>query len=187
MQELPVSFIDVHQEDFSGVQAKLETSFLGQKTIYWLKNCIDLDEKKKKQLLTYLSGYSGPNIVGIFLSLDMPTPPNAQEIIIEPLIDQKTFTHIAQFLDKDTPIVSGQLLTRVYKQSETIPLDTLCLLMHYQKVLGGNTDYFISSWLEKIVTPEKSLFTLSTYFFAKKAQLFLSEWKKISQEYSEQF
>ena len=59
--------------------------------------------------------------------------------------------------------------------------------MHYAKVLGANTDYFISAWLEKIITPERSLFTLSTYFFAKKAQLFFAEWKNIFGQYSEQF
>ena len=187
MQELPILFIDVQDESFPSIQAQLETSFLGQKTIYWLKNCIELDEKKKKQLLPYLANYSGPNVIGIFLPLDIATPAQAQEVIIEPLIDQKTFTEIARFFDAQLPVSSSQLMMRVYKHSQTIPLDTVCLLMHYAKVLGANTDYFISSWLEKIITPEKSLFTLSTYFFAKKAQLFLTEWKNISSQYSEQF
>lgn len=187
MQELPILYIDVHNQDFNAIQAQLETSFLGQKTIYWLKNSHELDEKKRKQLLSYLTHYAGPNIVGIFLPLEAPILAGAQEVIIEPLIDQKTFIDIALFFGKEMHIASNPLMTRVYKQNQTIPLDTVCLLMHYAKVLGSNTDYFISTWLEKIISPQKSLFTLSTYFFAKKAQPFFVEWKKINAEYSEQF
>lgn len=185
--QIPVAYIDVAQEDFNNIQSKLETSFLGQASFYWLKSAVDIDEKKRKQLISYLSHYQGPNSVGVFVPLELSVPQDAVEIIVDPLIDQKTFVLFMKFLDANSNLTSSQLIVRVFKQNETIPLDTACLLMHYARVLGSNSDYFISSWLEKILTPEKSLFTLSTYFFAKKANLFFKEWARIHAEYSEQF
>jgi hypothetical protein len=38
-----------------------------------------------------------------------------------------------------------------------------------------------------IIAPKSSLFTLSTYFFAKDARLFFPLWVRISHEYSPQF
>lgn len=181
------SYIDVQQEDFNVIQAKLETSFLGQKTFYWLKSAIDIDEKKRKQLNAYLVQYQGPNVVGIFLALESQTASDAAEIIVDPLIDQKTFKQLVSYLGINATLATKQLMERVFKQNESIPLDTACLLMHYGKVLGSNSEFFISSWLEKILTPERSLFTLSTYFFAKKGQFFFKEWARIHAEYSEQF
>lgn len=179
--------MDVQAEDFNMIQAQLETTFLGQRTFYWLKSAVDLDEKKRKQLIAYLAQYQGPNIVGVFVALESQTSPEGVEIIVEPLIDQKTFTQLVTYLSVNSTLATRQLMDRVFKQNDMIPLDTACLLMSYGRVLGANSEYFISSWLEKILTPERSLFTLSTYFFAKKGQLFFKEWSRIRADYSEQF
>lgn len=189
LKTMPIISIDCVSEQWPTIQAQLETSFLGQRYIYWLGNISELDEKKKKQLIVYLGHYTGPNCVALFLPAELSIAnKQCEEIMVEPLIDQTSFIKLLTFFEKNGSVNIQSIVTRVYKENKTIPLDTACLLMHYLELLSANTtDYFISDWLSKIVTPEKSLFTLSAYLFSKKAKLFLQEWSKIGPDYSEQF
>src|SRR5581483_839665 len=92
--DIPLSYIDLSQEDFNSIQSKLETTFLGQKTFFWLKSIVELDEKKRKQIKLYLDQYQGPNTIAVFVPLEMQLVQDAAEIIIDPLIDKKTFAQL---------------------------------------------------------------------------------------------
>jgi len=63
---LMMQSIDVSQEDTATILAKLETTFLGMSSLYWLKNITDLDEKKRIYWLNYIGAYTGPNHVVFF-------------------------------------------------------------------------------------------------------------------------
>jgi hypothetical protein len=180
--------IDMLEEDQASILAKLQTSFLGQSIVYFLKNFDELGEKEKQHWFSLLQHYQGPNCIMVYVSdvLTKQQDPHAI-IILDPLIDQKNFLQLLHFFDAAFAINKKELVTFLFAQSPALPLDTACLLMHYIRVLGNSAAYFIKHWFSKIVIPEKSLFTLSTYFFAKQQKSFFQLWKEAHIDYSDQF
>jgi hypothetical protein len=181
------SSIELSADQESAIMSRLTTSFLGGRMIYSLQRFEGLDEKSKKMWLGFIEQYQGPHCLIIAVNGEVRKAHADQLIImLDDTIDQKSFIALLPSLASDL-VGKKELIAAVFKQSPMIPLDQACLLMHYMKVIGNNAGFFLNEWLHKIIIPERSLFSLSTFFFAKKAKLFLDQWRLLSGQYSEQF
>ena len=60
-------------------------------------------------------------------------------------------------------------------------------MMLYQSLVGRNMPLFFKQWYARLITPQKSLFTLSQYFFARQFQPFLKLWKSCEAEFPQEF
>src|SRR3990172_12564353 len=60
---LRMSTFDLTAFDEHELKAQLSTSFLGNRSIYWIGNINALDARKQKPLMQYLMNYHGPHIV----------------------------------------------------------------------------------------------------------------------------
>ncbi len=168
-------------ESESALKALLEISFLDTKTFYWLSEEIIT---KYPFLTKYLLTYKGPHTIGFFSS----KPPNINPIIQIPLqLDINSYQHLFAFM-YPTPAKKKETITqKVFDLYKTIPFSGAFLLMHYTQLIGNKSETFIQEWLPSIIQPEKSLFNLSGYFFAKKTSLFFEQWQLIESDYSELF
>lgn len=186
---LMVQAIDFVDETDAAIYAKLQTSFLGQKIVYLLQNLQELDDKKLRSWLGYLQLYQGPNTLICYVHADWPIQLNNEhlEVMVSDVVDQKITMQLMTVFGSGVSANSTAVLARLFKDHEAIPLDIACLFMHYALLLGSSADYFVQHWLHKIVLPEKSLFTLSSHFFAKKSQPFFKLWSKIGDDYSQVF
>jgi hypothetical protein len=183
--------INAAELDFALLRSSLETSFLGMNTSYWI-SLTDLDERKQRQIVTYLSSYQGPHT--LFITADEEQAAllgaNTQSctILIPPHLTAATFTHVAQYL-YPAHLLKGiaPFSAALFKRRLNIPIDTGCLLMHYATVLGTGLSDFMAHWVDKIVLADTSLFTLSQYFFARDTHRFFTLWRSIKDDYPEVF
>jgi hypothetical protein len=184
MCERRVITIDLQELEWSAVQAQLDMSFLGDANIYWIKNASDLNMQKRNALFAYLATYQGPHYVIVYVDV----APAAQEgiCVLPESVDRAAFVNIHTFL-YDNAFADQQFLDKVYARNDTIPLAAACLLMRYHEVLGRGQTAFCDTWLDLIIPPSKSLFTLSQYFFALQGATFLKEWEKVRDNYPEEF
>lgn len=185
--------IDLAEQQEDAVKAQLETSFLGMNRTYRLGGLHALSKPIMQQWLQYLSGYQGPNTVVFAVTREAAEPfkkesCNAISFVDIPAQIQKSFftglfTHFAR---QPSPL-EKRYIDQLYMRTEKIQLDTACLLIQYLQVLGSSAQEFFAGWIDKLVVPDKSLFLLSQYFFAKQSTHFLNMWTGIKDEYPEQF
>ena len=194
LQSIPahvIETIDLAHVDSAQAQSMLQTSFLGMRVCYWLQNINELDEKKQKFWLGYVQQYTGPHTL-IFYTNDqefvLPRSKNLVLIMVPESLDEKAGILLFQSLNqKGVTVQWAPLCARLFKKFDTLSLESACLLMYYIRLLGAHVDAFLDQWLNKILMPEQSLFTLSTYFFAKKNTLFFKQWSAIQHDYAEVF
>ena len=60
-------------------------------------------------------------------------------------------------------------------------------MMAYQATVGRKYQDFFADWLDKLIIPQKSFFTLSQYLFARRPQLFFEQWNACKGEYPPEF
>ncbi len=182
--------IDIAEQDFASVQSRLQTSFLGQSVVYWLKNSADLDEKTANKINTYVQSYTGPHTIVCFLSLKnkpMSTDMMATCDIDELKIDQNNFLSLLHFVQPSIDSKKVQPILKYFSTRRlTLSLDDVCLLAHYVSVSTVIGADFLE-WLDTILFPDKALFTLSQFFFAKNVQLFYAQWQQQEAHYAEPF
>ena len=65
---------------------KLQTSFLGQEFIYFIKDFYDLEVNLKNELYNYFLNYDGPNKIFIFDTIESnivrPTPNQSDPVFL---------------------------------------------------------------------------------------------------------
>lgn len=181
-KKVPLTTLD-SVEDSNALKASLEMSFLGTKILYWLSAQL---LETHPNLLSYLSAYKGPNTI-IFFSKKAPQTSNVTCIDISAEVAYATFLEIFIFFYPLQAKKHTNLIKKIFTSYPTISLDAAYLLMRYCMLIGSQSQNFITSWLPTILVPTKSLFTLSSYFFAKKEQPFFELWKSIVSDYSEPF
>ncbi|MFC1841635.1 hypothetical protein ACFLYA_01055 [Candidatus Dependentiae bacterium] len=196
-QIIPFDIETIHldTEKESIAKSKIATTFLGQKKLYWLENISDLKSKDRSKWVKTLQPYCGPNIVAFFSDTDVKLGAKKAIVVdLDPFVDQKTFLKLSEFCSElltksfakifstSTGLRAGPL-----SKNKKLTLDMFCMLMRYTFLVGKNHKEFIDTWLNKIIEPEKSLFTLSQYFFDRNAQKFFALWLNIKDDYQEQF
>jgi len=187
--DIEVQSLDLAIEREAIIKSKLETSFLGLKTFYWLHDIGSLKAKPRAQWIKYLKRYEGPNIVAFFAGSAVRSSIKEGVTIIEvnDSVDKRNFLSMVKFLDRPLSKSFEKIIDTLFRTNLNLPLDQACMLMHYAFLIGGGYKEFETSWLDKIVVPQKSFFTLSQYFFDKNSKHFFQLWSKISSDYPEQF
>jgi len=187
---MPVEMIDLSIQDLSSIKGKLETSFLGQTVFCWLRNVSDASVKVRKELLSYLSTYTGPNNVAFFAyHADLPRAElRWLDVLIPEEIDRNQFVLLATQMYGMQEIYARQCAPLLVSPQSSMQLDDACLLTQYAMLIGSkNVVNFKQEWLDRLIKPKSSLFILSKHFFAKDARSFFPVWLHISKQYSIQF
>lgn len=176
------------------LKSKLETTFLGQKKFYWLDGLMDIKPKDQVPFISYLENYNGPNYIAFCSDASVNLGLNKNKIIIDidSFIDQKMFTRLAEFFlgIQPQPNVANsfnKITLDLFSKNNKLTLDQSCTIMNYAYLAGASYKEFSDNWLNKIIATDKSLFTLSQYFFEKNPKVFLNLWLEIKDEYPEQF
>lgn len=172
-------------EDSNALKASLGISFLGTKTFYWL--CPQLFDAHH-DLLAYITHYKGPNSIGFFNKKALPSSSKDLLLIDLPAeVTYFTFLEIFSFFYPQHAKKSNPFIKNAFTTYPTLSLDAAYLLMRYCMLIGSQPTPFLTAWLPTILNPNKSLFTLSSHFFAKKEQPFFELWNSLASDYSEPF
>ncbi len=180
-----VIVLDVTQYELGSIYAHCQTSFLGVNVLYWLKNLSILDEAQRTQLIAYVKDYTGPHALSFFLDAPISSA-SLLSIQLPERLDRRGYKELFHFF-QGTYCQDTQFITSLFKHHETLTLDEASLMLCYQSLGGRRPENFINRWLNKIITPKRSLFTLSRLFFAKHYDLFLQEWLQCEGNYPEEF
>lgn len=185
----PVSSFDLNDATKESVHGALDTYFLGEKRLCWFRNLSSLDAKKKHYWKTSLAHYCGPHQIAFFVDKEMSLPSNERMMVVytPEFVNKQQFEQLVAFFNHNVSRSGKQLINCIFKKNNSVPLDTAMLLIQYVSLIGTGVDYFNNYWLDNLVIPEKSLFILSKYFFAKDKQLFFTYLTTIANNYSEIF
>lgn len=187
--EYPVESVSLTQTEGALVIAKLATSFLGNVSVYWLKDIGALKPKKSKELLDFLKTYDGPNAV--VCVVDETVPCNASDfqvsVTLPDKIGPKEFASLFTFFYGAEEKLRSEVVTLLFKKVKMLNLDNACLVMQYLRLAGRGAEDFLHQWTDKLIASEHSLVTLSGHFFARDKQQFFLLWKEMESDYSAQF
>jgi hypothetical protein len=179
--------IDLETVDSAALIAQLEMSFLGNQMLYWIRNVHTVSGKEGKQLIAYLHTYQGPHCLIFFASQEAPASDNGITVTLPEVLTKQQCMALLTLEFPEAVRKSTPILAAYFAKNATISLHNAYVLMHYVSVIGTSQQAFIQDWLGVIIAPEKSLFTLSTYFFAKDSAKFFALWSTIASDYSEPF
>ena len=131
MGTIPVEVIDLAQADVVQTKSKLATSFLGNKTLYWLKNINDLRDKKRKEWLSYLQEYQGPNSVAFFVEDGTKFISQRGVVIVQmpKAVDQKMFPQLMAFLGHTVSPRTSLIVARLFRQSGALSIEPACIVV----------------------------------------------------------
>ncbi len=161
----------------------LQVSFLGMSLIYFLDIRI-VDDKKRLAIVQYVRQYKGPHFLIIITDQIIKDLPLVDLFNITlPMYNQLFEIFYPTYVRKKSSVI----VEKLFQQLSIISIDTACIMMQYQIVLGNNTTQFMQEWLDEIVMPEKSLFMLSSHFFAKNSAMFWKYWNTIKNDYPDIF
>lgn len=155
---------------------QLSSSFLGTSLFY----TIDFESAAK---LGALTEYEGPHRV-LFFSKSERKLARGLTVALEPLNDE-LYHEMRSWLGMAA--ADHEFVQQVFKRVPTMSIDTACLLLHYQQVMGKNKAYFFEVWFDRLIEPKRSLFTLSQHFFARDARAFYELWVPLSAHYPPEF
>lgn len=164
--------------------ASLNTSFLGQKSWYWLHSDRHLLKKAYDTWHHFLRHYTGPNTL-IFFTDKLPTklPSHWFVITLPDAINKTNFQLISAMLE----CTYRDSHSHIFKKVRTISLDRAVLLSNYLELIGKDTYAFFDTWFWDVVNADVSLFGLSQTLFERKARQFFSEWQQVNHLYAPQF
>ena len=179
--------LDSELHKLADIKAQLETSFLGSRMLYWVKNTHTLDAATRKSWLSYMKTYQGPHCV-LFFVLDAQNSDDERTLNVKlpEHVDAQLYALLyAHFYP--TASLDTAFVTKIFGHNQKITLDQACMLMGYQTIVGRKSDTFFAQWLSKLVIPEKSLFTLSQYLFGQQSKLFLQQWRELKNDFPDEF
>ncbi len=182
--------LSLDELDSATVKATVQTSFLGQSCMYWLRNVSDITQKARLDILTFLSDYQGPNHVWLFAyNTDINKVPSTWQDVLLP--DELTYKDCMRLIAQVPSLQSAymqEFVPRLFQERKSIMFDEFFMVQRYFQVLSSKQlEQFMAEWLEHIISDDASLFRLSQYFFAKDTRPFFIEWHKAMQKYNEQF
>lgn len=183
--------IDLSSTELESFKGELSVPFLGSSLLYWCGNISQLDAKSKKNFLSFALAYQGPHCLLFFAESKERLGKEENDIKKIELPDEVSLQDLQEITQHFFPSQRNikQVLQRILKSiTKPLTLDIVCLLAHYSSVMSSaSLVQFIDEWLEDLIIPDKSLFSLSTYFFAKKSKNFFELWYQLKDEYPPQF
>ncbi len=175
---------EIGVDNYAAVMASLQSTFLGQRSWYWLRSDDGLSSKAYQAWREYLLSYCGPNKLIFFTCKPIKKAPSSWCIICLPdQVERSIFPLISQIAGIKRTIIDSDL----YKNQKSISLDTAVLLTQYGTLAGNNWKQFCNQWLSELVLPETSLFVLSQALFGRRVKLFFTQWKQLVHSYAPQF
>jgi hypothetical protein len=171
-------------DDISSVKALLSTMSFSGETTYWLEGFSALSEKKQQDMLQYIQVYSGPHRI-FFFSDKIPAHSN-NVIELPKNITAQLFMAI-RFLISDHLSDKSDFSAQISMYADYLCLDSICLLTHYELLVGKSIDDFFSQWITRIIDPISSSFVLSQHLFGKKSKSFFRQWAVISEQHAPTF
>jgi hypothetical protein len=172
--------LDCAQVEEDQLKAQLSVSFLGQGMLYCLGDLTAVDAKKHKSLITFLKSYCGPHT--IFFYSDEFESKNEQHLTVElhETVASEELKEIATHVFDAQQVAALDLLLTI----PSYPLESAFLLLSYVEIMSKPMiAEFKKSWFNKIISPESSLFTLSSLFFSRNEKQFFAQWLAIKDEY----
>lgn len=171
-------------ESYASIIHRLESSFLGMTSVYWLGDIQRFDQTTRDKLTKYIESYQGPNVIVVYLGT-YTGKSSKQRIYIElpnPILKK----HIQELC---TLFGNGRVRTApdLSSYEKQLTLDRACLLIQYLSVVGSGIRDFNEQWLSYVIVPEQSLFTLSQYFFARDGMRFFKQWSTVKDLYAAPF
>lgn len=176
-----ITTVDLTQVELSQVYSGLSMSFLGQKSAFWLGNVGELSPKNKSKLLSFLKLYQGPHTILFF---DQQVP-DVDSLVVQ-LPETLYYADFSCFVRPLFKQMKVPFFKKVFDHCQQLDLDTICLLAQYAPVIS-KPDAFITTWLPTLIEPDRSLFVLGTYFFAKNDKAFWQCWHALYKQYSDVF
>lgn len=177
---LQVVSLDVTLCEEDQIKAQLSVSFLGRGMLYCLGDLSMLDAKKHKSLVAFLQTYRGPHIV--YFYSDLFESKNEEHIVVElmeTVLCDELKRIAAHLLDIQQLAALDLLLT-----AQSYQLENAFLLLSYVEIMSKPMiAEFKKTWFTKLISPESSLFTLSSLFFARNEKQFFAQWLTIRDEY----
>jgi hypothetical protein len=171
-------------ESCASILHRLESSFLGMTSIYWLGDIQRYDQATREKLTTYIESYQGPNVVVLFMSSYIgKTSKQRSHIELPAQMTKKYMQELCTLFGNGRVRTAPDL--NIYEKQLT--LDRACLLIQYLSVVGSGIRDFNEQWLGYVIVPEQSLFTLSQYFFARDGMRFFKQWSMVKDLYAAPF
>lgn len=185
---MAVEVIDIAQEDIQLVIGRLSTSFLGCSVAYFITGLETDSRTKDTVFLAFLQSYTGPHIIIAYISPDKISNYNAHFPLIEvpEKVDKIVFGALLTWFGIVPSPQSKNCIQQLYSRFEHISFEHACIIMRYIP-LGIKESQFFEEWLNVIITPEQSMFSLSQYLFQKNSNQFFIQWKMVMDAYSPQF
>ncbi|MCL4229692.1 hypothetical protein KJZ61_03335 [Candidatus Dependentiae bacterium] len=175
-----IESIDVQECGLDAAQLRLETSFLGNSTIYWLKSFDMLDEKKRKLWFKYMSSYIGPNSIMLFVDSEhkllMDNHKEYLRIDVPHVIDDAYALRLMRALQVKSSQAGAALLARMFKIYKKITLDQCVHVMHYVPLVSTSNQVQVDQLIHETIGMERSLFDLASLFFACQREPFFQRW-----------
>lgn len=186
-----IGFSFVHlsvSERQTDIEHQLAISFLGQKQWYWLGSLDVLPSQRRTYWLEYLKMYQGPHSVWCHTNEPIANQKQSLTITLPDVVDYQEFVKMGSYL---FPMLSQErcsLFKDVFKERKALSLDAACLILQYACILSvQQIKVFIAEWVDLLLVPEHSLFSLSTLYFSKDTSAFLSLWALLKHVYSVHF
>jgi hypothetical protein len=186
----PCQILELDDTYNLSVKATIQTTFLGQSYLYWLRNVSDIAPKARTDLLSFLQQYQGPNCVWLFAyDTDITQIGSSwQEVVLPDEMNQKMIVELARVTQAVPTAHLPVFISLLSATRKSMLFDELFMLQRYLHLLGGKQlAHFVDEWLGYLMADKASLFVLSKYFFAKDTRSFFVEWHKNVGHYSEQF
>ncbi len=182
--------LDLTAYDQKALLAALNQSILGSNSVFWLSNiAAEGIVKGKQNIITYLFSYQGPHHIMYFLPKDVKLTPGEKVVIIDVpyQVDFATAETILSFFYQKNQRKKCDALKRIFKQTKTLPLDTLCMLVHYTELMNSKNGNELDSYLANITQTQPSLSLLSESFFSNNAADFFAVWSEVERTYPDMF
>ncbi len=173
----------MNSKDIASTMASLQSTFLGNESWYWLGSDEGLSKKNAAAWQTYLTTYTGPNKLFLFTSKPMKATKSRVVVQLPATVDYKLFLTLSTITGETQSAFADQ----IYKFHKEIPSEIAVLLTQYGSLIGRNGKQFVEQWLNELIVPETSLFSLSQALFAKQERSFFSQWKQVGHTYSAPF
>lgn len=184
---VPIENLSCVSGDIASIKAMLSTMSFSGENYYWLEGFHTLPEKKQQELLLYLRTYQGPHRILFFSDKGtIDSVAGMLTIALPQAITLQDFLAI-RFLVNDKLQDKSSFASQITMYSDYLSLDSVCLLAHYELVLGKSADDFFVHWMTRIIDPTSSFFVLSQHFFGKKLKPFFRQWVTISEQYPPTF
>lgn len=183
------SFVHVGTlEDNPTIEHQLAMLFLGQQQWFWVGSLEQLSPQRRSYWLKYLNQYKGPHSIWCHVHEPVPVDESSFIITLPETVDYDEFVALGSLLFSDLPSKKYSLFQPIFNDRKTISLDVAYSILHYVRIVSvQDISEFIHEWVDVLVTPEHSLFTLSTLFFAKDTVQFYQLWASLKKIYSVHF